>query len=135
MVAKTSNESISDLLNSMRSLLIVAGVPREQIQIRANKPQIQTIAKAFDWLHDLKMSPEYIALFKVRNLLPESMWEKYELLDIEGLREQELLKDAGKKVLKLWKTKRPTVLNKKKKRPETDNYKRMTMHQTPIADR
>lgn len=116
MVAKTANETINSLLDEMRPLLLIAGVPKEQIRVRSGKPQIQTLSRAFDWLHDLKMSLEYRAMVIVWKLLPESTWKRYDLYQITGLREQELLKTAKKKLLKLWKTKRPSIFNKDKKR-------------------
>lgn len=118
MPAKTSSESISSLLDTMRSLLIVAGIPKEQIRIRKGKPRIETLSKAFDWLHNLKISPAFEDLIKVWKLLPEAIWARYKLYQIEGLKEQELLIIASKKVLKLWKTKRPAVFNKDRKKDD-----------------
>ena len=116
MIAETSNESIFGLLQKMRPLLLVAGVPEEQIRVRAGKPRIETLSRAFNWLHDLYMSPEFENLISVWKLLPKETWAKYKLFEFEGLREQELLKVAQKKVLKLWKTKRPVIFNKDKKK-------------------
>ena len=115
MVAKTSNETLKGLLNEMRPLLIVAGVPKEQIRVRDGKLQIVTLSKAFDWLHNLKMSSEFSVLVKVRRLLPEETWKMYKLHEIDGLREVTLLEDASKKVAKLWKSGRPRVFNKNRK--------------------
>lgn len=115
MVAKTSSETLKGLLEEMRSLLIVAGVPKEQIRVRDGKLQITTLSKAFDWLHNLKMSLEFSDLVKVRGLLPEATWKRYKLYEIEGLREITLLEAASKKVAKLWKSGRPRVFNKNRK--------------------
>jgi len=100
----------------MRPLLLVAGVPEEQIRIRSGKHRIDTLTRSFDWLHYLELSPEYEELAKVWRLLPESTWKHYDLFEIEGLREQGLLTVAKKKLLKKWKTKRPSIFNKDKKR-------------------
>lgn len=116
MPAKTSNESINSLLDTMRDLLIVAGVPKGQIRVREGKPQVATLSKAFDWLHNLKISPAFEDLIKTWKLLPEATWARYKLYQIEGLKEQELLIIASKKILKLWKTKRPAVFNKDRKK-------------------
>ena len=118
MVAKTSNESINSLLIEMRTLLLVAGVPEHQIRIRTNKSRIEILSIAFNWLHDLYLSFEFAELKSVWKLLPEKTWCRYTLYGIEGLPEQKLLKIAKKKVLKRWKTKRPTVFNKDKKKNE-----------------
>ncbi len=118
MIARTSDETINSLLDEMRPLLIVAGVPKGQIRVRSGKLQIATLSKAFDWLHNLKMSPTFEDLIKVWKLRPESTWGRYKLYQIDGLKEQELLGVASKKVLKLWKTKRPLIFNKDRKRNE-----------------
>ncbi len=123
MIAKTSSETLKELLNEMRPLLIVAGVPKEQIRVRDGKLQIETLSKAFDWLHNLKMSPVWSELVKVRKLLPEATWKKYKLYELEGLREIDLLDDASKKVAKLWKSGRPRVFNKNRKTRSNDKKK------------
>ncbi len=121
MVAKTSNETLKGLLDEMRLLLVVAGVPKEQIRVRDGKLQITTLSKAFDWLHNFKMSSEFAELVKVRKLLPETTWERYKLYEIDGLREITLLEAASKKVAKLWKSGRPRVFNKNRKtRPDAE---------------
>jgi len=120
MIAKTSNETLIGLLTEMRPLLLVAGVPKCQIQIRTSKSHIKTLVKAFDWLHNLYLSPEFAELKSVWGLLPEETWKRYTLYEIKDLREQELLKVAQKKVLKLWKTKRPVIFNKNKKKRKPD---------------
>lgn len=119
MAVKTADETINGLLYEMRPMLLVAGVPKEQIRIRNTKHQINTVNRAFDWLHDLLLSPEYRKFVKIWKLRPEIIWARYKLYGIEGLREQELLEAAGKKLLKRWKTKRPSMFNKDKirKRP------------------
>ena len=115
MVAKTSNETLKGLLDEMKSLLVVAGVPKEQIRVRDGKLQISTLSKAFDWLHNLKMSSEFSELVKVRKLRSEEIWDRYKLYEFEGLREITLLEAASKKVAKLWKSGRPRVFNKNRK--------------------
>lgn len=120
MVAQTSNETINGLLDEMRLLLLVAGVPKGQIRVRDGRLQIKTLSAAFDWLHDFKMSAEYIELVKVRKLLPEATWRHYKLYEIEGLREQKLLITAAKKVAKKWKSGRPKVFNPNRKRRNND---------------
>ncbi len=117
MVAQTSTESLSGLLNEMRSTLITAGVPKGQIQISSKKHHVDTLMSAFDWLHDFRISIEYNNLLKVIALLPATTWANYELLGIEGLAEQALLSKAKHEVVNKWRrTKRPTVFSKKKEK-------------------
>ncbi len=73
---------------------------------------------AFDWLHDLSMSFEYENVVKAYALVPPETWERYKLLEIEGLREQIILENASKELLKKWRSKRPRLLGKRKKNNE-----------------
>jgi len=120
MVAQTSNETINGLLEEMKPMLIVAGVPKGQIRVRDGRLQIKTLSAAFDWLHDFRMSEEFSELVKVRKLLPEATWKRYKLYEIDGLREQKLLEVAMKKVARKWKSKRPSVFNPNRKRRDND---------------
>ena len=104
MVAQTSSETINSLLEEMKPLLLVAGVPEGQIRVRDGRLQIKTLSAAFDWLHNFKMSKEFTELIKVRKLLPEATWRHYTLYEIDGLREQKLLEVVTKKVAKKWKS-------------------------------
>lgn len=121
MVANTSGETINSLLDEMRPLLIVAGIPQKQIRIRDGRLQIKTLSAAFDWLHDFKMSSEYEELVAVWGLLPEATWKRYKLFEIQDLREQVLLAEAVKKIARKWRSKRPGVFNaNRKRRPDAE---------------
>ena len=89
--------------------------------MRSGKLQVATLQKAFDWLHDLYMSPIYSNVKDFYALLPEEIWKRYELFEVEGLREQVLLDDASRKLLQVWRSKRPVIFNKDKKREQTTN--------------
>ena len=73
---------------------------------------------AFDWLHDLWMSNVFTTMMEAYALVPPETWKRYKLLGIEGLREQIILEDASKELLKKWRTKRPRLLGKRKKNDE-----------------
>jgi hypothetical protein len=96
----------------MREVLLVAGVPIEQIRMRNGCHKIQTCAKAFDWLHQLYISPEFKELERVYNLLPVEVWIRYNLLEVTDTREQLMLIKAKDKVIKLWRKKRPQLFGK-----------------------
>ncbi len=102
------------LLNEMKSLLLVARVPAKQINIRTSAPKIDTLNKAFDWLHEIKLSHQWEDLKKAWAMLPEETWEKYKVFGIEGLAEQKILVSAQKALLALWKTNRPKIFGTKK---------------------
>ncbi|KKN17631.1 hypothetical protein LCGC14_0963830 [marine sediment metagenome] len=111
-------ETLPKLLAEMKPLLVVAGVKKGQIDLSIAKPFIKTAVAAFDWLHDLYMSPEYENMVKACALVPPETWERYKLLEIEGLAEQIILENASKELLKKWRTKRPRLLGKRKKTNE-----------------
>jgi len=114
----TAIESINKLLDEVRPTLLLAGVPKECIKIKKrDKPyRIDACNRAFDWLHNLKMAYEFTDLIAARALLPEETWARYELFEIEGLREQGILVEAQRALLKKWTTKRPTMFKGHKKR-------------------
>ena len=97
--------------------LVLAGIPNHQINIRKKKFQISSLSKAFDWLHDLKLSEEYRRYIEVRALLPEETWTNYKLLGIVGLVEIDMLLVASSKLRKRWKNNRPPIFNRDR---ETD---------------
>jgi hypothetical protein len=75
---------------------------------------------AFDWLHNLYMSPEYEEVAKIYALCTPEIWERYVLFQIEGLREQELLEEAGKLLTRKWRTNRPRLLGRKRNEQNTN---------------
>ena len=100
----------------MKPILLVAKIPKHQIRVRSGNHKIQTCANAFDWLHDLYMSDAYRQVKAIYALLPEEIWQRYKLFEIEGLREQIMLEIACKKLFKAWRTRRPQLINKDKKK-------------------
>lgn len=95
--------------------------------MRSGSHRIKTCAKAFDWLHDLYLSEEYNEVKKIYELLPPEMWRRYELFEIEGLREQELLQAACRKLWSAWRKNRPSLFNKDRK----DNDKETIDNKVP----
>lgn len=112
MAVKEALESLEILLKEVRPLLLIAKIPKHQLRIRNQNHQVASLARAFDWLHNLKMSPEYDRLKWVRGLLPEETWRKYDLHQLEGLQEQILLRIAIKDLQNKWRKKRPAVFNR-----------------------
>lgn len=107
----------------MEKTLLTAQIPKHQIRIRNGNHKTKALAKAFTWLHDLKLCFEYQYFVEIRSLLPEETWKHYELFEIEGLREQSLLEAASKKLRVQWRKKRPAMFNqdKKRKKPNESN--------------
>ncbi len=99
----------------MRPLLLVAKVTANQINVRTDAPKTATLNKAFDWLHDIKLSYQWEVLKNAWALLPEETWKRYTAFGFEGLAEQIILESAQKDLLALWKTNRPHIFGTKKK--------------------
>ena len=110
----TAIESIDNLLGEIRGTLLLIGVPIGCTKIKEKKHRIDACNRAFDWLHDLKMSREFADFCKVRALLPEETWQRYALFSITDLREQKLLSRVGRALLKKWNTKRPALFARDK---------------------
>lgn len=107
--------TIEGLLNTMRSILLVAKVPKHQINMRCCAFKIDTCNRGFDWLHDLYLSSEFAKVIEIYKLLPSEIWARYKTLDIEGLAEQILLEEAGKALLKKWRKQRPNMFGRDRK--------------------
>ena len=106
---QNSLESLNGLLNRMRPILLAAGMPSHQLNIIPKEYKTKTLAFAFDWLHDIYMSIEYMDVKFIWQSLPEHVWVNYSLFEIEDLTEQKLLKNKSINLIKLWKTRRPRL--------------------------
>lgn len=104
--AKT--ECIAELLEGLKSWLLLAGVPEKQF-VLPETAKFDRVNKAFNWLEEISKSPELAEVKRVRKLLPEEIWKRYELLEIEGLAEQNLLSTVLKDLLKKWRKDRPRL--------------------------
>jgi len=111
MIAATSMETIVKLLLELKPTLLLAEIPVKQLSVRKGNHSTKACGRAFDWLHDIKMSVELKEYKSVRALLPEATWKHYTLFEIEGLREQILLEQAAQKLRACWRKKRPAMFN------------------------
>lgn len=66
------------------------------------------------------MSHEYKEVIAVYALLQPEIWERYKLFEVEGLREQKLLEEASKLLVRKWRTKRPKLFGKKRREQNTN---------------
>ena len=93
----------------MRTVLKASGVLEHQLNIVPKEYKTKTLATAFDWLHDVYLSHEYARVYLILKSVPPEVWENYKLLGVEDLTEQKLLSVASKKLIRIWKTKRPRL--------------------------
>lgn len=104
-------ETIIKLLLELKPILLLAEIPVKQLRIRKGNHRTKACGRAFDWLHDIKISAELKEYRSVRALCPETIWKRYVLFEIEGLREQVLLEQAAQKLRARWRKKRPVMFN------------------------
>lgn len=120
-------ENLEALLSKMRPYLVGAGIKKAQVNLRKGKHKTDTVAKAFDWLHDLYMHDDYGVHMYTFDLVPQKMWARYATLGITGLAEQKLLAKSSLPVRKLWKIKRPQIFGREKVEDnKTKNRRRTT---------
>ncbi len=96
----------------------MSGVPERQVTMPECDPDFNTIPlskynEIFDWLHNVKLSDEYVRVIGVWALVPEKQWAGYTLHEVEGLQEQLLLEAALSKLRKRWKQDRPSFFGRK----------------------
>lgn len=105
-----SRESVEGLLESIASILRIAGIPEAQINVAQGFDyKTHHFAKAFDWLHDFILSSEMDRWKAIRALRPEGTWLNYYNIGVEGLAEQVLLQEASRNLQKRWRQKRPRM--------------------------
>lgn len=109
-MAKQARADVERLLRSISSMLKLAGIPKHQINV-AQGPRYNSshFARAFDWLHEFKLSDEFVALEYAWSLRPPEVWSHYEIIGVEGLAEQVILEKAKKAVQARWRQKRPRM--------------------------
>lgn len=109
-MTKQSRSDLEKLLEEQAPFLRIAGVPEQQINVaKGPNYKVHHYVRAFDWLHEFILSDELAAWKRVRAMRPEETWKHYDLIGVEGLREQELLQEASKKLLRRWRLKRPRM--------------------------
>ena len=120
MLAQDARDSITSLLDKMRPVLLASKVPATQIHMKRGRFRIDTCIKAYDWLHDLYISDEYKKVYNVWKLVDPATWKRYELHGFEGLREQLLVEELGKGLLRAWRDKRPKLFGPDKINEDED---------------
>lgn len=109
-MTKQSRKDVEKLLEPYSGILRIAGIPEQQINVAYGPHyKVNHYAKAFDWLHDFILSPEMDHWTLIRAMRPEKTWEHYDAIGVEGLKEQDLLQEASKNLLKRWRQKRPRM--------------------------
>lgn len=115
-MAQQAWEDVEKLLSQMRPLLLEAKIPERQTKMPEGRPPdqipVEQYVKAFDWLHKLSQTAEYLELKRVYGLLKPATWQAYRANAITGLREQLLLEAASIALRKAWKLNRPSFFGR-----------------------
>lgn len=125
-------DNVQSLINEMRPLLLQAGIPERQIIMPDAKPEeikSERYIEIFDWLHDLRMSPEWASAAKARSLVKEYVWANYKATGVQGLQEQIILEAANIKLRKAWKRDRPFFFGRKFKKGKPDGEQKQATEQ------
>jgi hypothetical protein len=122
---QTAWSQVESLLNELRPLLVEAGIQEHQVKMPTGREvdeiPIPQYVKAFDWLHELKISREWEVLLAAKALLPQLAWDNYKALGMRGLREQVILESAQLAIRKAWKDKRPSFFGRHYKPKKQDD--------------
>jgi len=122
-MAKQAREDVEKLLNSIKPLLRIAGVPKQQINVaKGPKYNVNHYTNAFDWLHDFILSKEFENFKKAYALRPPEVWVNYDIIGVEGLPEQKVLDDAKIELQKRWRQKRPRMFGANRHVKTKDHY-------------
>lgn len=120
-----ARENVQKLLDDLTPILRLAGVPKSQINVaRGRKYRTRHFLAAFDWLHSFSLSLEFTTFQEVYALRPPEVWENYAAIGVEGLREQDMLQEAGRNLVRRWRAKRPRMFGKDKnvEAEQTEHY-------------
>jgi hypothetical protein len=95
---------IETLVTEMRGLTLAAGVPETTYDKIIEVDSDLTFEDLDSRLAFLKKvhGAEYYEVLAIWRLLPSDIWKRYEEFGESQLREQRLLKDARKKLRKVW---------------------------------
>ncbi len=90
-------QNVVELHVEMRQLIlklkIIAEDKYDILIVDLEEYQDFELQEMYEWLLEIKFK-EYKQLKYVWNLLPEEMWNRYDLFNVKGLREQGLLRKA-----------------------------------------
>jgi len=103
---------IETMLNEMRPLLIEAGILQDRLLMPQGDPRRIRCAGPLAWLtvvHDTAWAEAN----KIKRLLPQEIWDYYKIQEFQDMREQVMLEAALKKLVKAWKTERPSFFRRK----------------------
>lgn len=105
MSRETLITKIKKLQDDMKEETLEAGVPKIIFDATTNKIDLYTdeeLTELYSWLATTEKH-EFDSILKIRRMVAPHAWHNYKVFEIQGLREQELLKEAQEKLMDHWK--------------------------------
>lgn len=87
-------------------------LPNRKFDPKNENPKVQEMVDAVVWLNTT-FKEACLTWRRVRDLLPESVWQHYELMEYTDMREQIELESAAENLRKVW-AKRPEIFRRSK---------------------
>lgn len=108
-------KQIESMMKELRPHLKRAGVSERAVRMPTGditqiKPDLQI--KAIEFVLMVIESIEFLEVTRIRDLLSEEMWDRYELLELKNLQEQILYEKAIANLKQLWQSGRPSYFGK-----------------------
>jgi hypothetical protein len=109
---ETQVQVVTELLEEMRQLTIDAGVLAEKYDTLVSKITDENYDDTLAWLRMVR-AIQYQGVLVVWRLVPERVWNMYEISGLQGLQEQERLTKRQKELRRVWNSRNPTSRAKK----------------------
>ena len=117
----------------MKKLTLEAGTKEELFMcviLDIEECTDQELKELHEWLSYI-FTNEYKDVAHIKSMVSDKIWEQYDLHNITGLREQTMLKQAQRRLRRVWHT---PFLNEKQ-RQRKKNKKRITRHKVIKDDK
>lgn len=108
MTLSDLTSKIEPLFNEMKAITLAAGVPESQYEkIREIDPENISLEEMSDRLRFLQAvrAEQYQGVVVIWRLLKPEVWDRYLTMGETNLREQRLLREARRKLKRIWKDK------------------------------
>lgn len=110
-------KSMNDWLLAMHPMIIKSGCNPNRLIVKDAK--YEEVESGYRWLKNL-YEHQYSDVMVVYRLLPETIWQTYELMDCEEFREVKMLNEALEIMRKYINKERPDYFKRKKKNVKKD---------------
>lgn len=96
-------QNVSDLFSPMQARLRDGGITVNMPEGDINQIPADKYAEVFDFIHQLSMCDEWMALDRFYKSVPQTRWDYFKLMDVKNAAEHKELKRKLEPFKKLWK--------------------------------